>query len=278
MTYAEIVGILSAAGIEDASFEAGLLISRFAGVSRASLFADPGRNYSCPGLTEAVEKRASRYPLQYIFGSWEFMGLEFEVNENCLIPRPDTECVTEAALRCLKKGGRVLDLCTGSGCIIAAVLHYSENTAGYAVELYPETVRLAQKNLAELNLSDRCTVITGDACTDLFPETEKFDVIVSNPPYIAREEMSALEPELSYEPRAALTDEGDGLYFYRAIISAYKDHLADGGTMIFEHGWKQSEDIIRFAAEQGMTAKIIKDLGGNIRGCELRKEERIKNK
>ena len=109
MTLPEIAKILTDAGIGDGRFEAGLLISHFTGVSRASMLADPMRDYDAPGLADAVKKRARRYPLQYILGTWDFMGLTFTVNENCLIPRPDTECVTEAAISALSDGGRVLD-------------------------------------------------------------------------------------------------------------------------------------------------------------------------
>ena len=269
MTLSQIAEILTGAGIADGRFEAGLLIGHFTGVSRASMLADPQRDYADEKLAAAVEKRSQRYPLQYILGKWEFMGLEFTVNENCLIPRPDTECVTEAAIRCCPPGGRVLDLCTGSGCIIASLLHYTKNTSGYAVELYPATAGLARKNLEDLGLTDRCTVITGDATADLFPEEEKFHVIVSNPPYIAKDEMPSLEPELDHEPRAALTDESDGLSLIEPIIRIYKNHLTEDGAMILEHGWQQSEAVTAIAVKNGMNAKIIKDFGGNIRGCIL---------
>lgn len=269
MTLSQIAEILAAAGIPDGRFEAGLLIGHFTGVSRASMLADPQRDYEDGKLAEAVQKRAQRYPLQYILGTWEFMGLEFTVNENCLIPRPDTECVTEAAISRCPDGGRVLDLCTGSGCIIASLLHYTKNTSGYAVELYPATADLARKNLEDLGLAERCTVITGDAAQDLFPETEKFHVIVSNPPYIAKDEMPSLEPELDHEPRAALTDEADGLSLIEPIIRIYKEHLTEDGVMILEHGWQQSDAVTAIAGKNGMKAEIIKDFGGNIRGCIL---------
>ncbi len=268
MTLHQIAKILNDAGIGDGRFEAGLLIEHFTGTSRAAMLADPHRDYDAPGLEDAVNRRAGRYPLQYILGKWEFMGLTFTVNENCLIPRPDTECVTEAAIRCCPKGGRVLDLCTGSGCIAASILHYTENTTACAVELYPATADLARKNIADLGLSHRCTVITGDAATDLFPATEKFHVIVSNPPYIAKDEMETLEPELDHEPRAALTDENDGLSLIEPIIRIYKHHLTEDGTLILEHGWQQSEKVRRIAEENGLKCEIIRDLGGNIRGAK----------
>lgn len=266
----QIAEILADAGIDNGRFEAGLLISHFTGISRARMLAEPYRDYDDPKLADAVKKRAMRYPLQYILGKWEFMGLEFTVNENCLIPRPDTECVTEAAIQSCPEGGRVLDLCTGSGCIIASVLHYTKHTTGYAVELYPAAADLARKNIADLGLANRCTVITGDASADLFPADEKFHVIVSNPPYIGLDEMETLEPELDHEPRAALTDGADGLTLIEPIVRIYKHHLTDGGVMILEHGWQQSDDVLAIARQNGMTGEIIKDFGGNIRGCVMR--------
>jgi len=271
MTLPEIAKILTDAGIEDGKFEAGLLISHFTGVSRAAMLADPKRDYNDENLVRAVEKRAQRYPLQYILGTWDFMGLTITVNENCLIPRPDTECVTEAAISALPDGGRVLDLCTGSGCIIASVLHYTKNTTGCAVELYPGTADLARKNIEDLGLSGRCTVITGDAAADLFPETERFHVIVSNPPYSAKDEMETLEPELDHEPRAALTDEEDGLTLIEPIIRIYKNHLTEDGALILEHGWKQSDSVREIAEKNGLTFDTIRDFGGNIRGAVMRR-------
>lgn len=270
MTLAEIRKKLADAGIENASFEAELLVCSILRISSAKLLADPrGTDYSHPDLDAAVEKRAGRYPLQYILGSWEFCGLEFKVNENCLIPRPDTEVIVEEAVKCLKPGGRLLDLCTGSGCIAASVLHYTKNTTAAAVELYPETAALARENIASLGLADRCTVLTGDATLDLFAPEEKFDVITSNPPYVTMEEMTSLEPELAYEPSHALTDGGDGLRILSAIVRIYKNHLADGGVMILEHGWRQADAAADIARENGMRYRCLYDYGGNTRGAVL---------
>lgn len=271
MTLSEIRKRLADAGIENAAGEAEILIEAFTGVTRAHILAN-GRDadYGDERLTAAVEKRCERYPLQYILGWWEFAGLRFTVNENVLIPRPDTEVTAEAAIKAMPKGGRLLDLCTGSGCIAAAVLAYTENTSGCAVELYPKTAHAAQKNLEALGLADRCRVIIGDAAKDLFAPGEKFDVITANPPYITADEMCELEPELSHEPRAALTDEGDGLSLIRAIIRIYRNHLTEAGCMIIEHGWRQSEAVCGIAKHYGMESAVLKDYGGRERGVILR--------
>ena len=278
MTADEIARRLREAGIEDARREAMLLIERFAGVPFARILADRGRDYGSPELASAAEKRAGRFPLQYILGEWSFCGLPFRVTEDCLIPRADTEILAERAAALLPRGGRFLDLCTGSGCVAGAVLHLTEdrNTSGLAVELVPETAALARENLASLGLSARCEVLTGDLRDgdSLLPPGERYDVIVSNPPYVTAEEMNGLEPELYREPRIALTDGGDGLSLIRAIVEVYPDRLAPGGVLLIEHGWRQAEAVRAIAEAAGLTAVPLRDYGGRVRAAEMRKKER----
>lgn len=278
MTVLDIAKKLTEGGIDPdtARFESRLLVSHIMKITPAQILADPGRDYDCEELCAAVEKRASRYPLQYIVGQWEFCGLPIIVDENCLIPRPDTEITAERAIELMPEGGRCLDLCTGSGCIAAAVLTYTadKHTSGYAVELCPETAALAEKNIAALGLAERCEVIIGDASEDLFADRfpgEYFDVITANPPYIAEEEMPSLEAELAYEPKMALTDGGDGLSLIRAIIEVYGRRLAPEGVMIIEHGWKQHEAVAEIAGSCGMSCVRLTDFGGNVRAAEIRK-------
>lgn len=265
MTLSEITKKLADAGIESARFEALVLIEALEKVPRSRAIADPCADYVSAELISAVEKRAERYPLQYILGEWEFCGLTFEVDENCLIPRPDTEILVDAAVRAMPKNGRLLDLCTGSGCVAAAVLTMAGNGAtGVAVELMPGTAALAARNMARLGLSERCTVL----CADLregVPEGEKFDVITANPPYISVDEMGTLEAELSFEPRVALTDEGDGLSLYEDIIRIYKDKLNPGGVMLLEHGYAQAEAVCEIARRHGMACETRRDFAGNAR-------------
>lgn len=268
MTTREIDEILKNAGIENATHEAYLIMEHFSKKSRAYLLADRDFSFENEEMISAVAKRGERYPLQYILGTWEFCGLTFKVNSDCLIPRPDTEVIVEEAVKHLKKGSSALDLCTGSGCILAATLKLSGNTRGVAVELYSETAALARENFDALGLSD-VTVIEGDATTDLFDKDVKFDVITANPPYITTDEMQSLEPELSFEPAHALTDGGNGLSILRKIIEIYRHHLAPGGVMILEHGYKQGEDIKNIAEGFGMTYTPILDYGGNTRGAVL---------
>lgn len=272
MTLRHIAEALSDAGIENAFHEAMLLCEAFTGKSISSLRIFPDEELpSSDHLDIAVKKRCTRFPLQYILGEWEFMGLPFSVNENCLIPRSDTEILCEYIIKHAPKNARILDLCTGSGCIVSAVLHYRKDMTGAAVELYPETLALAKENFGKLNLEDRVLPIQGDATEDILNSSERYDVIVSNPPYVTSEEMTLLEPELSAEPPHALTDGGDGLSILKAIIDRYPAHLTESGFMILEHGSAQSRAVTAYAEAKGLSAIPLKDYGGNIRAAVIRK-------
>ncbi len=265
--------VLSDSGIEDALFEVRILAERFLGLKRAEVLLLGGEGLEAregfDGLFEAVLRRAQRYPLQYILGEWEFFGLRFTVNESCLIPRPDTEVIVERCLELLSrypadKPKRILDLCTGSGCIGGAILASCPNSSAVLADIDEGTVALARKNLAELGLASRADVICADAFS--YACDEKFDLIVSNPPYISAEEMLSLEPELSFEPRIALTDGADGLKFYREIIERYPRMLSEGGYLVLEFGYRQGEAVRALAEERGLCAELIYDYGGNVRG------------
>lgn len=269
MTLREIEDALLSYGIESAKNEALLIASRVSGLTPAYVYADRTRDYRGDELDFILAKRKERYPLQYLLGEWEFCGYPFTVTPDTLIPRPDTEIIAETAARLLPAGGRILDLCTGTGCILAAALMLSGNRAGTAVELYPRTAEVARKNFGRLGLD--VEVVTGDATADLFPPGALFDVITANPPYVTKEEMASLEPELSYEPEAALTDGGDGLSVTGKIIEVYKDHLAPDGVMVIEHGYAQSASVISIAEKNGMSAEVLRDYGGNLRGAVLRR-------
>ena len=179
MTLTDVQRRLAAAGIEDAAWEARLLAARYTGLSDARLLIMGQQELDAPGLEEAVARRVTREPLQYILGEWSFMGLAFSVNPHCLIPRPDTETLVEYAIRQLPKDARVADLCTGSGCIGIALAHYRPDIIVTAVDLFPETARMAEKNACRLGVADRVAVIVGDVTKEIFPPGETFDAIVS---------------------------------------------------------------------------------------------------
>ena len=268
---------LSDAGIEDPMTEALLLAARFTGFSEARLLADRGirAEYESDALEKALAERKGRRPLQYILGEWEFCGLPIRVTEDCLVPRPDTEPIAERAAALLPPGGRFLDLCTGSGCLAAAVCHLARNKIlpgrGWAVELFPKTADLARGNLEALGFGPFCAVLTGDLRDPGLPlPPEPFDLITANPPYIAADEMDGLAPEVRREPRAALTDESDGLSLIRAILSLYRSRLAESGVMLIEHGWKQGEEVRKMAEDLGYDYAPVFDREGRTRGAEIR--------
>ena len=278
MTLRQITKQLTDAGMEDALWEALLLAEHFTGRSRSLWRADMDTDIALPALAEAVEKRCSRYPLQYILGSWEFMGLPFTVREGCLIPRPDTEILVEAAVAEAETRTnrpsplQVLDLCTGSGCILASVLHYCPTAIGTAVDLYPDALAVAEENFTRLGLNDRATLLCGDIRTDIFPKDRRFDLILSNPPYVTSAEMAELAPELAHEPATALTDGGDGLSLYKAIFENYLPHLSEDGILLLEHGSAQSEAVLAMGEAYGLVGKALYDYGGHARCALLRRK------
>lgn len=267
MTLRSIEAALTAAGIPpaDAAYEARLLASHFTGISAARLLTMREDELPSPALADAVARRVTREPLQYILGEWEFMGLPFTVSPACLIPRADTETLVEAALPLLPKQARVADLCTGSGCIGIALAHFRPDITVTAVDLFENTRRMAEENARRLGVADRFSAVCGDVTEDLFPADTFFDAIVSNPPYITFNEMNALAPELAFEPRAALTDEGDGLSVIRGVLRTAVRTLTDTGVLLMEFGAAQGTAVTALANDFGLTAAIRKDTAGHDR-------------
>lgn len=266
MKYDEIAKILADAGVQNARFEAAILIEELCGERVCE-----SREYDDVLFEAALEKRASGYPLQYIIGKWWFARSEFEVDENCLIPRPDTECVVEEAVKLLPQNASFVDLCTGSGCIAVSIADLRPDTRGVAVDLYPKTLDIAKRNARRNNVADRLDFVLGDVLSGEVLGEEKFSAIISNPPYIRRGEIDSLSREVSYEPRAALDGGEDGLVFYRAIVGKYQKNLDTGGRFILEIGYDQAEDIRAIAEENGFSCNVKKDLGGNYRVAVLEK-------
>ena len=260
-----LVGIafLHIDAIADAKTDAWLLLEMGCKIDRKFYYMHMEDDLSDDLLKEyelAVKKRAEHIPLQYIVGETEFMGLKFKVNSNVLIPRQDTETLVEEALKTVKPGMKVLDMC--SGCIIISILHNVEGVKGYAVDISKQAVNVAKEN-AKLNevpvLFER---------SDLFEMvTEKFDVIVSNPPYIPTDVIPQLMPEVQvFEPIEALDGKEDGLYFYRKIVEQSKDYLNSGGSLMFEIGYDQGKDVSKMMTDAGFSNVCVKkDLAGNDR-------------
>jgi release factor glutamine methyltransferase len=269
-SYRSLTEVLLQAGIDEAADEAALLLEGFAGVSRVSLMTDRDRVFDIPALDAAVERRRERYPLQYILGKWEFFGLPFTVDERCLVPRPDTECLVEEAVRLIPAGGHFADLCTGSGCIAVATLSSRPDLTAVALELYPDTLALATKNAEDNGVSGRFTPICADLLKDgvtaLSPHAP-FDAILSNPPYIPTSVIHGLSPEVHHEPFAALDGGEDGLLFYRAILRNYAGLIRPGGHILLEIGYDQADALRALCAEvlPACAVSVLRDLGGNDR-------------
>ena len=256
---------LKSSGIDNYYFETEILIRELCGS-----FSEED-DYLSGALSCAVEKRCSHYPLQYIIGKWWLANCEFFVDENTLVPRPDTETVIELAVKNLPHGANFADLCTGSGCIAISILDLRRDTYASAFELYPKTLDMAIKNAAHNKVSERFTPILGDVLqSDLLGE-RKYAAIISNPPYIRTDVIETLENEARTEPRAALDGGKDGLIFYRAIIKNFERNLYADGFFLFEIGFDQADDLRKIAADNGFSCEVYKDLGGCDRAVLLRK-------
>lgn len=253
------------AGIEEAALDARLLLEQICGTDRNTLLVHGDREVNereQQAYEEAIARRSQRIPLQQITGSQEFMGLVFQVNEHVLVPRQDTEILVEEVLRELQDGMRVLDLCTGSGCILISLLHYSNRCQGVGTDISPEALEVARKNGAALLGTDK-EYTFGES--DLFEQVEGcYDIIVSNPPYIRHEEIDTLMPEVrDYEPRIALDGGEDGLDFYRRIAIESPAHLNGGGRLYLEIGCDQGDAVQELLLQRGFReVNVVQDYAG----------------
>ena len=209
-----------------------------------------------------IRKRAERIPLQYITGEQEFMGILFHVNSNVLIPRQDTETLVEEALKIVRPGMKVLDLCTGSGCILISILKNVTGVEGFGYDISKQALLVAKENAREIG------VPATFERSDLFDNvTDSFDVIVSNPPYIKTADLATLMPEVAqFEPVGALDGMEDGLHFYRKIIAESIDYLNENGYLLFEIGCDQGQQVSDMMKDAGFSdVQVIKDLARNDR-------------
>ena len=272
MTYAQICQQLREAGINTAEWEASLLVEHFFGVDATLVRLDPGHDYAGDELTAAVAARVRRYPLQYLLGSWQFYRQTYRVTPDCLIPRSDTEILVEEAIRRLPRNARFADLCTGSGCIAISVLAERPDTRAVAVEKYPKTLALAIENAATNRVSERFTPLQADVLEEIELPDTPLDAILSNPPYIAADELALLSPEVRTEPRVALDGGEDGLLFYRRILELHAKHLKPDGLILLEIGYNQAGAVLELGARYGFErGYVLRDLGGNNRVVVLKR-------
>lgn len=261
---------LAEEGIEEFSLDAWYLLEYVTGVSKAMYFAEPERTVSeenADRYIDCIRQRAAHIPLQHITGEQEFMGYPFCVNEHVLIPRQDTEILVEEAIQVMRPKMKVLDMCTGSGCIVLSILkmcrekYYMTDLQGIGADVSEEALKVARENGRRLGVP--VTWIQSDLFAKI-PEEEKYDVIVSNPPYIETAVIDTLQEEVRlHDPYIALDGKEDGLYFYRRIISEAGKYLKTQGKLMFEIGCDQAEaveELMKNAGYEQITVK--KDLAG----------------
>ncbi len=269
MTYRELLqsGVvrLERAHCVDAKLDAWYLLEYVSRLSKAEYYLrmqDEVSPETGNAYENVIAQRMTNIPLQYITGTQEFMGLSFCVNPSVLIPRQDTETLVECALNILDAGDTILDMCTGSGCILISLLKWKENCIGTGADISRDAI-----DTASLNAKNN-DVQAAWICSDLFSGVNgQFDVIVSNPPYIATKEIATLMPEVSFhEPYAALDGHEDGLYFYKKICEQAPAYLKGKKYLLFEIGYDQGEVVPRLMREAGfMDVKVIRDDCGNNR-------------
>ena len=270
MTYKQAlekgIKILEAERIIDARIDAWYLLSYVSQLTKAKYFLV--QNDEIDELTlfkykEALLKRAEHVPLQHITGEQEFMGINFWVNEHVLIPRQDTETLVEEALKVTPSGSHVLDLCTGSGCVIISLVVLGQGITGAGIDISDEAIAVARDNGNRL-APGRIDFIKGNLWN---PVLGKYNTIVSNPPYIPTEDIKGLAEEVKdHEPLIALDGAEDGLFFYRQIVGHAAEYLASDGWLLVEIGFDQGPDVYALFVENGFKdVEVIKDLAGNNR-------------
>ncbi len=264
MTYKQAIdwgsAALEQAGVADAKLDAWLLLETVCKINLTFYYSHMEDSLTLEQQSEyeiAVRKRAERIPLQYITGEQEFMGLNFKVNSNVLIPRQDTETLVEETLKICQPGMRVLDLGTGSGCVIISLMKNAHGMTATGSDISKQALLVAKENgkLHEVDIdwvrSNLYENISG-----------RFDLIVSNPPYIAQEDILNLMPEVrDFEPVGALDGGEDGLHFYRQIIAQSKDYLNQDGYLYLEIGYDQGPAVTNMMCAAGYReVSVIKDL------------------
>ena len=271
MTYREVyqegVKVLTEAAIAEAALDARLLLEYVCKTDRNTLLAHGDKvvtEEEQAQYLEKITKRAVHVPLQHITGEQEFMGLTFTVNDKVLVPRQDTEVLVEEVMRNLHDGMRILDMCTGSGCILLSLLQYSNDCTGVGVDLSPDALTVARGNYERIR-QQKPEMEASFLESDLFAGVEgRYDIIVSNPPYIRSDVIPTLMPEVrEHEPMMALDGTEDGLFFYREITKKAKDYLNRGGMLYYEIGCDQAKEVCAIMETEGFQEiEVVKDFAG----------------
>lgn len=256
--------------VTDPKLKARILLSYFLGKDKMYLVINDNEEVESnieKQFEEAIEKLGEGYPVEYITCKKEFMGLEFFVDENVLIPQPDTEILVEEAINLIKQErcSHVLDLCTGSGAIAISIASYTENVKLLASDISNKALEVAKKNANKLNMDDKVSFVQSNLFENL--EKDSFDMIVTNPPYIKTKVIDTLDKEVKKEPMLALDGGEDGLDFYKKIIEEAPNYLKQNGYLCMEIGYDQKEEVILLLKNNGRYTNILakKDLSGNDR-------------
>ncbi|MDB2437316.1 peptide chain release factor N(5)-glutamine methyltransferase [Hellea sp.] len=264
-----VIGQLREAGLDSPDLDARLLVMAATGFSHADMIARGTDLLSTEALelmSDYTERRLAGEPVDNILGSREFYGRSFKINKDVLSPRPETEMLVDAALEILKEtpDARILDLGTGSGAIIISCLAEAAHAEGVAVDMSPEALTIAEQNAKTHGVADRLTFLCGSWFE---PVTGVFDIILSNPPYITDEAMTALDIEVAkFDPELALRGGADGLTAYRAIISEAEAYLKPGGSLLLEIGYDQGQTVFNILqALPYEDVSIHRDLSGHER-------------
>ncbi len=269
MTYRDAIAlgekILNMADIADAKNDAWLLLTAACKIDHTFYYMHMDEDMDGEQVKEyesLIKKRAEHIPLQYITGEQEFMGMNFHVNSNVLIPRQDTETLVEQALKRIQPGMHILDMCTGSGCVLISILKNAPGTTGLGCDVSKQALIVAKENAKKNDVSAEFER------SDLFENViDKFDMIVSNPPYIRTDVIPTLMQEVAqFEPILALDGKEDGLYFYRRIVSESREYLNENGMLLFEIGYDQGQEVSGMMKEAGFSdVCVIQDMAGNDR-------------
>jgi len=260
-------------GVEDGLFDCDCLFERFTGYNKTNRLLHPDNSLTdkeAKAFLSSVKRRLSGEPLQYILGSWEFMGFEFSVGEGVLIPRPETEALVEKAVELLKnrKNAVVYDLCAGSGAIGLSVAKLCAECKVYLFEKYDGALKYLKINKENLK-ADNAIIIKCDIFDGVPDCIEQPCLIVSNPPYVRTQEISSLQREVGFEPKTALDGGEDGLDFYRCICDKWFTVLNKGSNLILECGDNQSRQVLDLFADKAGKTQIIYDFNGIDRIIEI---------
>lgn len=261
----KVIGIFKKNGNDNPIFEAHLIFRHFLNMTPMELVLEGGNELSdsqLEAIMSAVDRRCKNEPLQYILNSQEFMGLEFYVDKNVLVPRADTETLVEHILEhFINKAFTGLDIGCGSGCIAVSLAYYNKNAYIRGIDISPRAVEIAEKNAAKNGVSERTCFDTRDIFSS--GAYGKYELIASNPPYIETKEIDRLDDNVRlYEPHTALDGGKDGLSFYRKITETAPGLLKKGGMLAFEVGHSQAESVCELMSNKFGNITVVKDLCG----------------